>query len=352
MAERTMIQVTLDQPIVVDVLTGFLGAGKTTLLSRLLDAGVLEGVAVLVNEFAALPIDHQLLIETGAPTEVFVNGCLCCATSNGLRAGLVQLLERRAAGTVAPFTRILIETSGIADPTPIARVVCTDPLLSRRMRMGKIVSVVDLLHVAETLDDHNEALAQIVSSDHILLSKGDLISPEQRRAAIAAIDRLNLLASVRDLHAENSIVDPWLEAIGSQRYGAPRSLLAAPGEVLRIHHALNATALRWPSPVNWASFAAWLSLLLHRHGAKILRVKGLLRVAGNEGQGPVVIQAVRHVVYTPRHLTTGGDVRGLEVVVITRDIDPQRISRSFAAFMSSAGRANGYGHLRVAMGGV
>ncbi|MCX5494358.1 GTP-binding protein [Kaistia dalseonensis] len=327
-------------PIVVDVLTGFLGAGKTTYLRRLLDAGALADTAILVNEFADLPVDQRLVGATGSLTAVLAGGCLCCAIDGDLKEGLLGLIQQRADGTVPPFARILVETSGIADPAPVAGTILGDRQLQARLRFGGTVTVVDLLNVAETLATQEEALAQIIAADRIVLSKGDLVDDARRAEAVAAIGAINPLAPIVDAEPRpGERLNPW-RTIGWTTPTAPRrAAFQAVAQAGDRHNGLGALVLTWPEPVDWAVFATWLSALLHRHGARILRVKGLMRIAGETERGPVVIQGVRHVVYAPEHLADADDVVGAEFVMIVRDLDPALIRRSFEAFMALGQRA-------------
>lgn len=323
-------------PVAVDILTGFLGAGKTTLLRRLLDKGALEGTAILVNEFAALPIDQRLIGLSGGEVAVLGDRCLCCVVDGNLRATLVGLLERRASGDLPPFTRILIETSGLADPTPLLATLVADPVLKARLRPGRVVTLVDLCHGEATLADSDEALAQIIAADWIGLTKPDLAAPGAAEALKKQLAALNPLARILDFGG--TPFDPFSrsdfpDSAAFQRQSHRFTALPA----ARIRHGeIVATVLRWPRPVDWAVFATWLSLLAHRHGAKLLRVKGTLRLAGGEDKGPILIQSVRHVVHMPEHLPAGAGPDGIELVMILRDIDPALLRRSFEAFLRRA----------------
>ena len=319
--------------IIVDVLTGFLGAGKTSLVRRLAEAGALSGVAVLVNEYADIPVDQNLMGLSGLKAGTFADGCLCCATDGDLRASLLQLLENRASGKVPHFTRILIETSGIADPASLLATLVTDPMLRPRLRLGRVVTLVDLCHAPATLAEQPEAVAQIVAADVVLFTKSDMVDESAIEVARAMMCTINPIAILRECDPHSGL-DPFdRHALETNE---ARSPIAPPAHAHR--HGIAATVLRWPASVDWAVFASWLSLLLHRHGPNILRMKGTMTIAGEEQNGPVIIQSVRHIVHMPEHMAQSVANAGTEIVVIAREIDPALIRRSFETFLAQAER--------------
>lgn len=324
-----------DAPAIVDVLTGFLGAGKTTLVRRLAENGALAGTAVLVNEFADVPVDRRLIGMSGLRAEIFADGCLCCAVDGDLRMSLLRLLESRASGEIPLFSRILIETSGIADPSPLIATLVSDAMLRPRLRLGHVVTLVDFCHAAATIAGQEEAVAQIVAADMVLFTKADMADKRRKDAAIRAVKAINPIAGLMEFAPGGPLLDPFAQVrrgnIERRPVPVERSSHAA-----GHRHAVAATVLRWPSALDWAVFASWLSLLLHRHGGKVLRMKGALTVLGEEHHGPVVIQSVRHVVHAPEHMASGDFKGGAEIVVIARDLDPALIRRSFETFMRRA----------------
>ncbi|MEN6543898.1 GTP-binding protein [Parvibaculum sp.] len=324
---------TSEVALTVDVLTGFLGAGKTSLVRRLAEAGALADTAVLVNEYADLPVDQTLMGISGIKAGTFADGCLCCATDGDARSSLLQLLERRAAGAVPRFTRILVETSGIADPGSLLATLIADPMLRPRLRLGRVVTLVDLCHATATLAEHPEAAAQIVAADILLFTKADMADEDETSALIAAVGAINPIARTHECSPHDDINPFNLEI---HQTTGERTLPAPPHHEHR--HGIGSTTLRWPAPVDWAVFASWLSLLLHRHGHKILRMKGTMTIAGEEQHGPVVIQSVRHVVHMPEHISALAESAGAEIVVIAREIDTALIRRSFEAALGLAQR--------------
>jgi G3E family GTPase len=315
----------------VAVLTGFLGSGKTTLLNRLLKDPRLGDCAVLVNEFGEVGLDHWLLQRVDAETVLLPSGCVCCTIRAELRDALLDLWERRQRGELPPFKRVVMETTGLADPAPIAQTLAADPRLKHHYALGRIVTVVDAVTGRASLAAYKEALHQAVVADLLVLSKTDLAAPGKLRAELAA---LNPAAPVV---AGDTIVEAALEA-----------LLAGPGEhpgLAHAHHHASPTAahagigsvvLETSEPLDWAAFALWFTLLLHRHGTRILRSKGVLHLRGVEQ--PVVVHGVQHVVHRPSHLPAWPDGQPrTRLVLIGQALEAAALERSFRAFMRLGG---------------
>ena len=320
-------------PVIVDVLTGFLGAGKTSLIRRLGEAGALADTALLVNEYADLPIDQRLLGLSGLKADVLGDTCLCCVIDDDLRSSLLKLLDLRAKGEVPAFSRILIETSGMADPAPLVATLAKDPLLRPRLKLGMVVALADVCHYADTLHDQEEARAQIVAADRILLSKADIAPDGAVEDAVRVMTKINPLAELDVTDPAKTSADIFRPV---SRLRPSREGDTATDKHAHSHDRMATIVLRWPEALDWAMFASWLSLLLHRHGRSILRIKGVLLVAGEEQHGPLFIQCVRHVVHEPEHCPDETAVAGAEIVMILRDIDPDLVRRSFEAFMARA----------------
>ncbi len=307
----------------VDVLTGFLGSGKTSLVRRLAESGALDDAAILVNEFAGLGVDQGLIGLSGATAALVGDRCLCCVADGSVRAALLGMLEARASGRLPPFARILIETSGLADPTGLLAALASDPMLRPRLRAGRVVTLVDLCHGAVTLDESEEAIAQVLAADIVLLTKGDLAEPD---AAPALTERIATLNPIARIEAATG-TDPFDRAALPDQSLPSRRFHAAP--VAPRHGQVAAGVLLADEPVEWARFAAWLSLLLHRHGGAILRIKGRVGILADGVPASVIIQSVRHVVHTPEHAPAGDGEGGTALVVITRALSPERLVRSF-----------------------
>ena len=308
----------------VDVLTGFLGAGKTSLLRRLIAEGALRDTAVLVNEFAALPVDDRLVAIAGAPVGLIGEGCICCVTDVNLRAALIGLLDARERGAMPPFSRVLIETSGLADPGAILAALAADPMLKARLSAGRVVTLVDLMHGEATLDDSAEAIAQIVAADAVFFTKQAGADSGAAARLSQRIASLNPLAAILPERVEDPFAWPLPDAGGVVRHRALRRFEAAPAETR--HGGIAAGLLTAAAPVEWSRFAAWLSLLLHRHGNAILRVKGEVAIRGDGAVSAVMVPSVRHVVHAPEHLARA---EGTALVVIARGLAPAAIEDSF-----------------------
>lgn len=308
----------------VDVLTGFLGAGKTTLLRRLIAEGTLRDTAVLVNEFAALPVDDRLVSMAGKPVGLIGEGCICCVTDGNLRAALIGLLDARERGAMPAFSRVLIETSGLADPGAILAALAADPMLKARLSAGRVVTLVDLVHGEATIDDSAEAIAQIVAADAVVFTKRDSASEGAPDRLAGRIASLNPLAAILPEQVENPFAWPLAGAGDVLRHRALRRFRAVPVETR--HGGIAAGLLTAAEPVEWSRFAAWLSLLLYRHGSAILRMKGEVAIRSDGAVSAVMVQSVRHVVHAPEHLARA---EGTALVVITRGIAPAAIEASF-----------------------
>lgn len=322
--------------IALNVLTGFLGAGKTSLLKRLLASPELAGAAVLINEFGEVGLDHLLLERLDGDVVLLKSGCVCCTIRGDLKSALLDLHGRRARGEVPPFDRVIVETTGLADPAPIAATVVADPMLRNAFRMGNIVAVADAVNALATLAAHAESAAQIAVADRIVLSKTDIASPEDVTALEAMLGALNpaaeivvpndddaslaslILADVQGAETRASEVARWLRAAPVVHDGAHR------------HGAIGAFMLEADAPLDGARFGLWLAMLLNRHGGSILRLKGLLHIDGVPT--PIVVQGVQHLVHAPSHLAAWPDGRPrTTLVVIARDVDPALVVRSFRA---------------------
>ncbi|ADH91530.1 cobalamin synthesis protein P47K [Ancylobacter novellus DSM 506] len=329
----------------VHVLTGFLGAGKTSLLRRLLALPALGDTAVVINEFGEVGLDHLLLEAVDEDIVLLKSGCVCCTVRGDLKNALVTLMERRRSGEIPAFARIVVETTGIADPAPIVATLTADPMLRHHFRVGNIVTVVDVPNGLSNIDAYPESLRQVAAADRLVVSKADLADTEEIAALEAGLRAVNptatlvaldehavpdperLLADLHDETARPAEVARWLDAVASTRW----RFHAHGTHDVNAHRDIRAFVLRNAQPLAWPRFALWLSMLLNRHGAAILRLKGLLALEGVEG--PVVIQGVQHIVHAPLHLKAWP--RGVpltEIVVIARGLDPTLVQRSFEAF--------------------
>jgi G3E family GTPase len=334
--------------IPVNVLTGFLGSGKTTLLNRLLSDPAFANSAVLINEFGAIGIDHHLVNSIEGDVMVLSSGCVCCTIRGDLSAAMRGLFDQRERGLVQPFVRMLVETTGLADPLPVLSTVMYDRVLRHHFRVGNVLTTIDAVNGRQNIEDYPECLKQAALADRMVLTKLDLASKDEVQALLERVRQVNPVAQVVqadqvrldaqmllgedvfEVETKSREVMRWLEAIHNPQYLALRTPQGADGDA-SVHGEIRAFALILPDAINWTVFSVWLSLLLHTHGDRVLRVKGLLNVAGADT--PVVIHGVQQLVYPPTHLDRWPDEdRRSRLVFIVRSLDAGAIEASLAAY--------------------
>ena len=317
----------------VILLTGFLGSGKTTLLSRLLADPTLGDTAVLINEFGEVALDHHLVERIDDTMVLLRSGCICCTVRGELAEAIRDLHSRRTRGRVPPFRRLVIETTGLADPLPAMTTLTADPVLRHHFRMGAVVATADAVNVARQLVAQPESLKQVAVADRLILTKADLCDRATMDMAVAALRAVNpdaplLVAGIDPLDAADILDARPLP--GASRFGLRCDPVA---DLPSAPHGtgLSSFSLEIDEAVDWTGFGVWLSALLHRHGDRVLRVKGILNVSGSEA--PVAIHGVQQLVHVPVHLAAWpDDDRRSRLVFITRGLEPAAISRSLRAF--------------------
>ena len=324
--------------IPVTVVTGFLGAGKTTLLRRFLATPEGKGTAVVVNEFGSVGIDDALV--RGAADEVTLlgNGCLCCNTRSDLEIALRNLVAERERGTVPQFQRIVIETSGLADPGPILQTFVTDRALGGEFHVEVVVAVIDAVNGLATLERAPEARKQVILADRLVITKTDLAAAQTVERLTARVRALNPRADI------SSAIDGKLEPHYLTETGADSVLMsktaARSGFVAEAEHSddIVSFVLTDDVPVAWEAFARAMETLIALRGADLLRVKGFLNVVGC--RGPVLIQAVQHLAHPPVELATWpSDDHRSRLVFITRNIREAEVRALFEAVQALAADA-------------
>ena len=328
---------TKDQ-IPINIVTGFLGSGKTTVLNQLLSSPDLADTAVLVNEFGEIGIDHLLVKSIDDDIFLLESGCICCSVRDDFSASLLRLHDRRAQGSAPPFQRVLLETTGIADPIAISELALSDKEIVQRYFCRKIVTVVDAVYGQSNLDKHIEAVKQVSVADHIIVSKTDLCAQPQLDGIEERLRQLNPLAP--QSHSGLDPADPNIlrgegggKAPGWEGKQLPRQNKREQDALSSPHdHRFATFSLRWPEAVAWDDFVAWLEAVLIARGDSIHRVKGLLNVAGESR--PWVIQGVQHSFHAPQKLDgwPSGETT-TRLVFITSDFSKRAILNSLEGIL-------------------
>ncbi len=315
----------------VTVLTGFLGSGKTTLLNGWLKSSALADTAVLINEFGEVALDHRLIETIDADTVVLASGCICCALREDFKAALLELIDKRARGLLPPFTRVILETTGLADPLPILHTLLSDLQLQFQFVPAQVITVIDAVNFSSQTEEFNEALAQVTAADLLAVAKTDLVPPTRIAELRTELYRLNPAA---DIQLAQSVTGAMLLTSRAHPPRAAELALSVATHSAAHHlHDVQAFTLQHDEPFAWTTFSVWLTLLLHAHGANVLRVKGILHVQGSAT--PVAVNAAQHIAHPPYHLPAWPDAhRHSDLVFIVRGLEPARIRESWAAFVA------------------
>ncbi len=363
---------THDRRVPVILLTGFLGAGKTTLLNHLLRQPEMAGSAVLINELGAVGVDHHLVEQVDETLVVLDSGCICCSVQGDLVRALKGLFMRALRREIGPLQRIVIETTGLADPAPVIHTLMAEPFISERYRCDGVITAVDATHGLQQLGAHREAVRQVAMADRLLITKCDLADEPGRAALAERLAELNPGARQIEVFGGKVAVDAifgcglydpagktpdvaaWLgeEAVRAQRTRAAQRAPAwrrpgaghAPGagdETAPSRHDAGVTSfvLSFDASLPWFEFSDALDLLLQVYGARILRIKGLLNVAGDPL--PRVLQCVQHSVYPPTSLPAWPaqppyDDRRSRLVFIVRELAREDVEAIFATLLGPA----------------
>ena len=332
--------------IPVTLVTGFLGSGKTTLISKLLLHPDMRRVAVVINEIGEIGIDHDLVTLSSENITLLANGCICCSVRTDLQETLRDLFAQRRVGEVFDFDRVIVETTGLADPAPVVQTLASDTLLAAHFRLDGLITLVDGLHGVGQIDQQTEAVKQIAIADKILVTKTDLTSADHLETLCGRIRQLNFQSPIEfirqgevdpkrliDLGLSSSraslktlqflgeaLTDDAVSADGAGRYLGQRSA---------AHNAAVKTlSLRFTEPFEWLSFSSALELLTTLRGPDLLRMKGIVNVDGD----PVVVQGVQHIIETPVKMDRWpSEDKDSRLVFIVRNMELEVIRNLFQA---------------------
>ncbi len=306
----------------VALVTGFLGSGKTTLISRLLVHPDMGETAVIVNELGEVAIDHHLLRRVDERTVLLKSGCVCCTLRGDLADELRDLLSRRERGEIPPFRRVVVETTGLADPAPIVYTLLSEPVVRHHYELEGVVATVDAVNGLHG----PESVKQAAVADTLVVTKVDLAEPAPLEEQLR---RLNPAAEI--VEAEHGDVEPG--RLFGRPHRDPREL-DFQAEPPHGHDEVRAFALFLDEELDWTAFGIWLTMLQQARGQDVLRVKGLLNVGG---EGPLLLNGVQHVVHPPVHLEAWPDEdRRSRIVFIGRAIEKETLESSLRAFNRAA----------------
>ena len=327
--------------IPVTILTGFLGSGKTTLLNRILKEQHGQRIAVIENEFGEAGIDNELLVQDSEEQIVEMNnGCICCTVRGDLVRILGELHDKRAAGTLN-FDRVIIETTGLADPAPVAQTFFVDEEIGMQYMLDAIVTLVDAKHAMAQLDEHHEAQEQVGFADRILLSKTDLVSTDEVRALEQRLKRMNARAPVRAVHFGDAPIDQLLDIRG---FNLTAILEIEPDFLNDVTHQhdddVTSFVFRAERPFDGARLEDFLAGILQVYGTRLMRYKGVLSVAGMSRR--MVLQGVHMLMATDQGAAwKKGEARASKIVFIGKDMPKEVILCGLEQCLADAmGKAN------------
>lgn len=329
----------LNDRIPLSIITGFLGSGKTTLIDKLLQQPDMSDSAVIINEFGEIGLDHQLVKAVEGDVVVMASGCLCCTIRSSLTETIRDLYERRENGSISRFRRVLIETTGLADPAPILHTIMEDPYVSRFFDLACVVTTVDAIHGSGQLDEHIESVKQAAVADRLLLTKTDIANPQDFEKLRLRLNQLNPGAPIiptrngevdpkllfegglYDLSTKTPDVSGWLRAEAFAHTGEhDHSSHSHDAEDINRHdRRIEAHCLVFDEPLDWRYFSPNLASLVSRHAEQLLRVKGILNVEGESS--PVVVHGVQHQFHRMRLEKWPDEDRRSRLVLITKDMD-------------------------------
>ncbi|MCO5073942.1 MAG: GTP-binding protein [Rhizobiaceae bacterium] len=342
-------------PIPVSIITGFLGAGKTTLLNRLLKDPSLTDAAVIVNEFGDVAIDHLLVEQASDGIIELADGCLCCTVRGELVDTLADLVDRLQSGRIKRLSRVIIETTGLADPVPVLQSIMAHPVLMQAFRLDGVITLVDAVNGTDTLNEHVEAVKQVAVADRIVVTKQSLQRDGAAREELEMrLRHLNPNAAIIDADAvpaaaskllECGLYDPVTKTADVRRWlgeAADADIahhdhhhgehdLCEDDHHHHHDHRMNSFSLVHEGPVPYSAIATFLDLLQSTHGEKLLRMKGIVELTEDPSR-PLVLHGVQKLMHPPARLNQWPDgPRGTRLVLIGMDLPDSYVRRLFSA---------------------
>lgn len=312
----------MEDRLSLTLVTGFLGSGKTTLIRRFVEMEAGAETGIIVNEFGEAGVDHSLFVHAAEQIELVDGGCLCCARRADVAQAMYRLVQAARGGQ--RFRRAILETSGLADPAPIIATLASDPWLRSNVRLASVVAVVDALAGLSNLKIQSEARRQVSIADTVVVTKRDMRDARSFGEIAAAIRGLSPDALVFDAQDPGFDADAVLGGRRSPDMPARPRFQAA--EAISHNAELTSFTLEMSERVDWPAFTLWLSALLHAHGDRILRVKGLLNTSS--AQTRLAIHGVQHVMHPPTHLPKDLDDERSFLVFITRGVEQGAVEDS------------------------
>ena len=331
--------------IPVTVITGFLGSGKTTLLSSILKKKEMQKTAVIINEFGEIGLDHALIEHTDENIVELQSGCICCTIQGDLNKTLIDLFDKMMNGKVSSFNRVLIETTGLANPVPIIHTLMSSIELIRIYSLDGVITVVDSINGEKTLDLHEESLKQLALAEKIILSKTDIIDKDEIKSLIYRIKEINPVSQIvfskfgnipleeifglgaYDPYKKSADVKKWLAA---EKYKDKKH--HHHHDVNRHNENIRAFSMMSENPVNMIAFSFFRDMITAALGANLLRMKGIINIEGEER--PAVIHGVQHIFHPVQWLETWPDNdRRTKLVFITQNIKKEQIEDFFRPLM-------------------
>jgi len=353
--------------IPVSILTGFLGAGKSTLLNRLLKDPDMADAAIIINEFGDVSIDHLLVERSGDGIIELAEGCLCCTVRGELVDTLAELMDGIQTGRLKAVKRVVIETTGLADPAPVMQSIMGNPVIAQNFMLNGVITVVDAVNGASTLDHHEEAVKQVAVADRLVLTKRKLASPDTAETLVARLAHLNPRAAIEDGDQEKwtaaSLLDNGLYDFASKSADVSRWLGEEAAHDEDHHHgdhhhhdhdhhhghhhhhhdvnrhnaSIRSFSIMHDRPIDPMAIEMFVDLLRSAHGEKLLRMKAIVALSDNPDR-PLVLHGVQSIFHPPQRLPAWPDPqdRRTRMVLITKDLSEDFVKDLFAAFTGIA----------------